>query len=290
MPGQTAVTLGPLRSIRLPPTGPALAAFPTASDTVRPFVEASDVSVPAGTFVASANDASAASARPEPPSEAVQATATSVACHVAVGGVAVDRRSLLVDLEATDRAAVATLPALSATVRSSVAAAAVSVPSATFVVSTKLASAACSSSERASLAVHVITTSSACQSASAVPQSTVGAVPSRLIDDRYRAARPPGARRRARVDRLGLIGGDGLVDTADLRKRGRGLGVDDVPRERHAAAVPAVRRHRGRRADDVVDGRSRGVDNGIGLGRARRQAAGVGVRARRGLLPMPSAA
>src|SRR5262245_12424424 len=77
--------------------------------------------------------------------------------------------------------AVALLPALSATLRLLVAALAFSVPLATLVERLKLASAAFARSEVASLAVQAIFTSLACQTLSAVPHATLGAVASRLM-------------------------------------------------------------------------------------------------------------
>src|SRR5439155_17850327 len=68
-------------STLLPPMGPAVTQLLTASHTWWEPVEASLVSVPAATKVDRLKTASAGSARSDPPSEAVQAMETSVACQ-----------------------------------------------------------------------------------------------------------------------------------------------------------------------------------------------------------------
>ena len=68
-------------SILFPEIGPAVDGFPALSKTVREPVDAFASSVAAGTVVESEKLASAALARPEPPSEAVQAIATLSECH-----------------------------------------------------------------------------------------------------------------------------------------------------------------------------------------------------------------
>src|SRR5262245_21325878 len=72
---------GALLSTLLPLIGPAVTELPTASDTARTLVEVLAVSVPADTFVVRLKLESAALARPEPPSAALQAIETSAACH-----------------------------------------------------------------------------------------------------------------------------------------------------------------------------------------------------------------
>src|SRR2546421_298563 len=71
--------------------------------------------------------------------------------------------------------ALAQLFTLSHTLRASVGALAVSLPSGTLVESEKLASLLCARPDALSLAVHAIDTSAACQAASRLPQLTVGA-------------------------------------------------------------------------------------------------------------------
>src|SRR5262249_22147131 len=83
--GVVTVMTGPFRSTLLPPIGPAVEQLPDASQTVRLFVTAFAVSLPAPTDVTSENDASAAFARPDPPSVAVQASETLLACQALSG-------------------------------------------------------------------------------------------------------------------------------------------------------------------------------------------------------------
>src|SRR5439155_26010853 len=73
--------LGALRSILLPPTGPAWLQFAAASQTLREFVGAFVVSVPALTLVVGEKFASAALARPEPVSLARQPMERLSPCH-----------------------------------------------------------------------------------------------------------------------------------------------------------------------------------------------------------------
>src|SRR5262245_60063772 len=77
--------LGPRRSILFPPIGPTVVQLLFASQTVRDPVAAFPSSAPAATFVLRANVASAAFARPEPVSLAVQVSVTFVACHCPSG-------------------------------------------------------------------------------------------------------------------------------------------------------------------------------------------------------------
>jgi hypothetical protein len=142
-----------LRSTLLPVTGPACAEFPTASATLRLFVEAFASSLPAPTFVDNVIAASSAVASPDPPSVAEQPMLTSVACqfpsaepHEICGAL----RSTLNE----NGPAVALLPTASATDREPVEALAVSEPAATFVDSEKPASAASARPEPPSLAEH----------------------------------------------------------------------------------------------------------------------------------------
>jgi|SRR5689334_18206833 hypothetical protein len=67
------------------PTGPAVEQLPAKSHTLRVPVCAIDVSVPEATLVESVKLASAAFARPEPESLAVQVMLTSVACQAVSG-------------------------------------------------------------------------------------------------------------------------------------------------------------------------------------------------------------
>src|SRR5215203_4677462 len=82
----------------MPPIGPIVVQFPALSHTSRLVVTALAVSTPAPTLVVRLNDASAAVARPVPPSAAVQAMITFAvdhpaggAAHVTVGAVASTR-------------------------------------------------------------------------------------------------------------------------------------------------------------------------------------------------------
>src|SRR2546422_5107739 len=75
---------GAFLSTRLPPSGPAVVEFPTASVRVCVPVCALFVSVPAETFVDSENEAD--ELRPEPPSAAVQLRVTSLADQVVGAG------------------------------------------------------------------------------------------------------------------------------------------------------------------------------------------------------------
>src|SRR5512142_3299961 len=73
--------VGACLSTWLPLIGPAVAELPALSNTLRLFVEALLVSEPLATLVARLKFASAASARLEEASLAVQAMLTSLACH-----------------------------------------------------------------------------------------------------------------------------------------------------------------------------------------------------------------
>src|SRR5690242_3556664 len=73
---------GPFSSTLIPLIGPAVVQLPALSHTLWRPVEAFAVSVPTGTLVVRLKLASAGSARPEPPSDAVHAMLTSVACQV----------------------------------------------------------------------------------------------------------------------------------------------------------------------------------------------------------------
>src|SRR2546429_9801506 len=73
--------VGAFLSTLFPVIGPAAVLLPAASPTLLPFVDALLVSVPAATLDVKLKLASAALARPEPPSLAVHAIETSDACH-----------------------------------------------------------------------------------------------------------------------------------------------------------------------------------------------------------------
>src|SRR5262245_60852284 len=75
------LTLGAFLSTLLPLSGPAVVALPARSATLWLPVAALAVSVPVGTLVLRVKLASAAFASPDPPSLAVQAMLTSLACH-----------------------------------------------------------------------------------------------------------------------------------------------------------------------------------------------------------------
>src|SRR2546428_351187 len=80
-----AVIVGAFLSTLMPPIGPAVAQLLIASQTWSEPVEAFEVSLPDGTLVESVKFASDAFARPDPKSDAVQASETSVACQSASG-------------------------------------------------------------------------------------------------------------------------------------------------------------------------------------------------------------
>src|SRR5262245_51913050 len=75
------VMLGAFLSTLLPLMGPAVAVLPARSAMLRLPVVALAVSVSLGTVVLRVKLASAAFASPDPPSLAVQAMLTSLACH-----------------------------------------------------------------------------------------------------------------------------------------------------------------------------------------------------------------
>src|SRR5437867_1398208 len=175
--------LGPFLSTLLPETGPAVVELATASATLRVPVEALFVSVPAGTAVDRLNDASAGLARPEPPSVAVQAMLTSVACQTPSGDphdtVGAFRSTLLPEYGP----AVAELPTASVRACEPVEALGFSCPAATVVLRSKLAGEEPFSPEPPSWAVQCRVTLAPCQAESVGSQEKVGDFLSTLIPE-----------------------------------------------------------------------------------------------------------
>src|SRR5829696_2335415 len=135
--GQTIVTTGPFLSTLLPPSGPAVVVFPTASFKDFVPVCALAVSLPAGTFVESEKVASLAGSRPEPPSAAVHARETSVADQALAGpaheNVGALRSTLLPPMSAGEGAQLSTASQAWSPLADA-AALSVSAPAATLVV------------------------------------------------------------------------------------------------------------------------------------------------------------
>jgi len=159
-PGIVTVIVGFFLSTLLPPIEAAVEQLPTASQTLRVVVDADVVSVPSGTLVVSEKLASAADARPDPPSLAEQLTATSLACQAASDATQEIVGAFLSTLLPVTGPADAQLPTASHTLRLAVDADAVSVPAATLVESEKLASEGNLRPEPPSLAVQATATSS----------------------------------------------------------------------------------------------------------------------------------
>ena len=169
---------GSLRSTRLPPTGPAAAQFPTASQTLGLSVEAFAVSTPAPTLVASDRFVWLESASPEPPSLAAQETVTLPACQIPSAVAQFTTGDFLSTLLPAIGSALAQFVATSQTWRPSVEAFPSSMLAGTAVVRSNEASEGFARPDSLSLAVQLTVASALCQIPSGVAQTTSGGVTS----------------------------------------------------------------------------------------------------------------
>jgi hypothetical protein len=172
-------TVAALRSIMLPEIGPAVVEFPIASATEWLAVEALAVSVPASTLVESVKLASLESARPEPPSLALQEMLTLLACQM-VSALPQFTVAALRSIMKLNGPTVVEFPATSVIVLEPVGALASSSPLATLVLSENVASAAFAKPEVASLDVHDKVTLPFCHPVGPVAQFATGLVLSTL--------------------------------------------------------------------------------------------------------------
>ena len=169
-------TTGPLRSILLPVTGPAVEQLPTASQTWTLFVLAFAFSVPGATLVVSVTVACDGVARPDAASEAVQSIDALVASHCALAVPQDTTGPLRSILLPAIGPAVVQLAAVSHTVTLFVLALASSTPAATLVVRLNDACDGVARSDWESVAVQAIDALVPSHAALAEPQWTTGGV------------------------------------------------------------------------------------------------------------------